>query len=92
MSRQDIKGNEEMKKKIYLQCGYEDECKNKDCLKCPKRKRHSLSLTHAEETVIEDFAMIDIQEMFKQERYEEINLMQNIMFKIMKKVFKEKKK
>ena len=47
-------------KKKYLQCGYEDLCKNKDCLKCPRRTRMSLSLTHAQRCAIEDCVMVDL--------------------------------
>ena len=74
----------------YLQCGYEHTCKNKDCIKCPRRKRKSLSLTYAEEVVIEDFAICDLIIMAK-EKPAYLELMQNIMRNIMKKVFKEDK-
>jgi len=77
--------------KTYLQCGEEDNCKNKDCLKCTRRKRMSLSLTHAEMICIEDFAVIDLQSMID-EKPEELDLMQKIMMKVMHKVFKEEKK
>jgi len=80
-----------MKNKIYLQCGYEDNCKNKECLKCPKRTRYNLSLTLAEEIVIEDFAVCDLKEMIK-EKSEEVKLMQRICFRIMKKIFKDRNK
>ena len=76
--------------KIYIQCGYEDKCKNKECLKCPRRKRYNLSLTLAEEIVIEDFAVCDLGEMIKT-KPKEVELMQKICFKIMKKIFKEEK-
>ena len=78
------------KNKIYLQCGYEDNCKRKDCLKCNRRLRCNLSLTLAEQIVIEDFAVCDIKQMIK-ENPKEIELMQKIMFKVMKKVFKGEK-
>ena len=76
-----------MKNKIHLQCGYEDKCKNKDCLKCNRRKKHHLSLTLAEEVVIEDFAVCDLKDMMKYKQ-KELDLMQKICFKIMKKVYK----
>lgn len=79
-----------MKKKVYLQCGYEDNCKNKECLKCNSRHRYSLSLTRAEEIVIEDFAVCDLKSIIE-EKPEEVELMQNIMQKIMKKIFREDK-
>ena len=78
------------KEKTYLQCGYEDRCKNKDCLKCQRRLRLDLSLTLAEQIVIEDFAMCDL-EMFKKEKPEVMELAQDIMKKVMKKVFKEER-
>lgn len=75
-----------MAKKIHLQCGYEDKCKNKDCLKCPRRKRHNISMTLAEEIVIEDFAVCDLKQMIK-EKPKEVELMQDICRKIMKKIY-----
>jgi len=78
-------------KKVYLQCGYEWDCKNKDCLKCNSRKRYNLSLTRAEEIVIEDFAMCDLESLRK-DKPKELELMQKIMYKIMKKIFKEERK
>ncbi len=78
-----------MVNKTYLQCGYEDDCKNKDCLKCTRRKRHDISLTLAEEGVIEDFAVCDLKEMVET-KPKELELMQKVCFNIMKKVFKIK--
>ncbi len=80
-----------MTKIIYIQCGYEDSCKNKDCLKCLRRKRHNISLTLAEEIVIECFAVCDLEVMGK-EKPEVLELMQDICKKIMKKIFKDKTK
>lgn len=77
-----------MKRKIYLNCGYEDNCKKKDCLKCNSRKRYNLSLTRAEVNVIEDFAVCDLRSLSE----EDLDLMQKIMMKIMRKVFREQKK
>lgn len=79
-----------MNKKVYLQCGYEDKCKNKDCLKCPRRKRYNLSLTLAEEIVIEDFAMCDLDSI-KKTKPEEMELMQEICKKLMYKIFRNDK-
>jgi len=79
-------------KKAYIQCGEEHECKKKDCLKCRKLKRkYNLTLTLAEQVVIEDFAMIDL-EIMKKEKPKEIELMQKIMYKVMRKMFKEEKR
>jgi len=80
-----------MKNKTYLQCGYENSCKNKECLKCPRRRRYNLSLTLAEQIVIEDFAMCDIPQ-FEKEKLKEFRLMQKIMQNIMRKMFKEERK
>lgn len=78
-----------MKSKIYLNCGYEDSCKNKDCLKCNKQIKYNfknLKLSIAEAIVIEDFAMTDIG-WHVNERPKELELMQKIMQKIMHKIF-----
>ena len=76
-----------MKKKVYLQCGYEDRCKKKECINCPRKKKHNLNLTLAEEICIEDFAVCDIQS-FIEEKPKQLELMQNIMIKLMKNVYK----
>ena len=76
---------------VYLQCGYEDKCKNKKCLECPRRNRYNLSLTLAEQIVIENFAMTDLKICLK-EKPEEMDLEQDIMRKLMKKVFTGEKK
>jgi hypothetical protein len=73
-------------KKIYIQCGEEDNCKKKDCLKCPRKTKYNLTLTHAEASVIEDFAVCDLETLIK-EKPKEIELMQKIMSKLMRKVF-----
>lgn len=78
-------------KKIHLQCGYEDECKNKDCLKCKKINKYNLNLSLAEETCIEDFAICDLK-MMMIIHSKELELMQNIMRKLIFKIFKESKK
>lgn len=77
--------------KEHLQCGWEHKCKNKDCLKCPRKQKMNLNLSLAEQIVIEDFAMIDLKIMIN-ERPKEIELMQNIMRKVMRKVFKKEDK
>ena len=76
---------------ICLQCGYEDECKTKDCLnKCPRKESMVLCLTEADKCVIEDFAMSDIEWMIK-EKPKELELKQDIMRKLMTKVFNKEK-
>lgn len=78
-------------KKIYLQCGYEDKCKKKDCMKCRfKYNKYVLNLTLAEQIVIEDFAVCDLEDMIKNKK-DELELMQKIMYKLMKKVYREEK-
>ena len=76
--------------KTFIQCGYEHKCKNKNCLKCPRKTKHKFTLTLAEEIVIEDFSVIDLEDMFKN-KPKQLELMQHIMFKVMKKVFKNEK-
>jgi len=78
-------------KKDYLQCGYEEECKNKDCMNCKKQyKKYKLNLSLAEAIVIEDFAVCDLEEMIKT-KPDVIELMQRICYKIMRKIFREQR-
>jgi len=77
--------------KVYFNCGYEDECKKKDCLKCPRKIRGMITLTQAEMTVIEDFAVCDLDKM-KEHHAKERDLMQEVLYKVMKKVFKMERK
>jgi len=80
------------KNQLHIQCGYEDRCENKKCLKkCPRRGRYNLSLTLAEQIVIEDFAVCDLK-VLMEEKPEELDLMQDIMRKIMKKMFRAERK
>lgn len=75
-------------KKIYLQCGYEDLCKNKECLKCPRKQWKEINFSLAEEIAIEDFAVCDLSAL-NEEKPKELALLQLIMIKLMKKVYKE---
>ena len=78
--------------KIHIQCGYEDLCIKRDCMKCGFRIwDYNLRLTLAEQIVIEDFAVCDLQSMIN-EKPKEVELMQDIMRKIMKKMFKNERK
>ena len=81
VNKKEIKCHED-----YLQCGYEHKCKNKECMKCTRRLRCNLSLTLAEQIAIEDFAMCDLQIMID-EKSKQVELLQNIMRKVMHKVF-----
>jgi hypothetical protein len=76
-------------KKIYIQCGEENNCKKKDCLNCQRKTKYNLTLTHAEASVIEDFAVCDLKTLIT-EKPKELKLMQNILIKTMNKIFKEK--
>lgn len=78
-------------KEVYLQCGYEDKCKKRDCLNCPRKNWSKINLTQAELITIEDFAVCDLDKM-KKYHLRERNLMQKIMFQIMKKHFKVERK
>ena len=76
-------------KKIYLQCGYEDDCKKRDCLNCPRKRRYNnIILTQAEESAIEDFAVCDLKSLIAIHS-KETELSQKIMYNIMKKIFKK---
>ena len=79
------------KNKIHLQCGYEDKCRNKKCLECPRRGRYTLFLTLAEQICIENFAMTDLK-VCMEEKPKEMDLEQDIMRKLMKKMFRAEKK
>ena len=70
-----------MKKKIYLQCGYEHKCKKKDCLNC-RKKYIDVKLSLAEQVVIENFAIGDLKSLMKN-KPELLELMQKIMWKLM---------
>ena len=73
-------------KKTHLQCGYEDKCKKKDCLNCPLKEKKEIEFTIAEQVVIEDFTVADLNELLKDSK--KLELMQKVMFKLMKKVYK----
>jgi hypothetical protein len=73
-------------KQIKIQCGYEDECKAKSCLNCPRKmKFKTLNLTLAEAICIEDFADVDLEQ-WQKEKPKSIDLAQNIMRKLNKRV------
>lgn len=76
-----------MLKKLHINCGWEHRCKHKKCLECPRKMKMHLSLTLAEQIAIEDFAVCDLQAMID-EKPEQIELLQKIMRKLMKKVYK----
>ena len=80
-----------MTNKIYLQCGYEDECKKVDCLNCSMRREYNILLTQAEETVIEDMGICDMGVLIK-EKPEVFELMQKVAWKLISKIWKNEKK
>jgi hypothetical protein len=87
-----------VKKKIYLNCGYELDCLHKDCINCPKKAWHKINFTLAEEIAVEDFAVCDLNAMINgcklnnglicPDKKAELELLQNIMRKLMSKLFK----
>lgn len=89
------------KDKIFLNCGYEDSCKKKECLECPRKKKYNLTLNLAEEIAIEDFAVCDLDAMINggilskgikfPDKKKEVDLMQDVMRKLMHKIFKQQK-
>lgn len=78
---------------VKIQCGYEDTCKTKNCLKCRhKLSLTSLKLTLAEATAIEDFAMVDIDS-WSAHRHgrSQRNLEQDVLRKMLKRIVWERK-
>jgi hypothetical protein len=78
------------KEKVFIQCGYEDKCKIKNCMHC----RHKLALintkiTLAEAVSIEDFGVVDLDAWGKCNP-EQRSLQQDIMRKMMKRIVWEK--
>lgn len=71
-----------------LQCGWEDDCPEQNCRKCPRVDKITINLTHAEATCIEDFAVVDLKWWVNEDR-KDLSLAQKVMFDLMKKVFKE---
>jgi len=95
------KQNKYLNNKVFIQCGWETECKKKDCLNCPRKHKYILNLTLAEEIAIEDFAVCDLNAMINGGEYskgykfpgkpEEVELMQDVIRKTMKKIFRQQK-
>ena len=77
--------------KNHLQCGYEFECEKKDCLNCPKKKTYKISLTHAEETAIEDFGICNLKSMLKTHT-KETELAQEVLWKLIHKIWGKEQK
>jgi len=79
------------KNKIHLNCGYEDKCLHKECLKCPRMQWHELHLSLAEKIAIEDFAVCDLKALIE-EKPKTVALLQDIMRKLMMKAYKDEDK
>ena len=77
--------------KIHLQCGEEWDCKKKDCINCPIKKKYSITLTHAEEIAIEDFGMCDLKSMLKTHT-KETELAQEVLWKLIHKIWGKEQK
>lgn len=79
------------KEKIYIQCGEEDGCKRKNCIKCPRKLSLTRkTLTLAEAMCIEDFGVVDLTQQIN-ERPKLIDMQQDIMRKMMNRIIWEKK-
>jgi len=73
-------------KKIKIQCGYEDECRQESCLDCKRKiKLKHQNVTLAEATCIEDFAVVDLGQWIK-EKPKDVEISQDIMRKLMKRL------
>jgi formate dehydrogenase maturation protein FdhE len=81
------------KEKVKLQCGYEDDCKIKSCLKCRRYVLlHNKRITLAEAIALEDFAMVDLDAWASHHwGRSQRNLSQDIMRKMLKRIVWEKK-
>ena len=96
--------NKTNKKQIFIQCGWEDRCSKKDCINCPRKRKHKMNMTLAEEICVEDFAMCNLDAMINggeiskecgitfPGKKKEVDLMQNVMRKLMHKMFKTEEK
>ena len=73
-------------KKVYLQCGWEDECETKDCLNCPRKHKITIEISHAEFTVTDEFSICDLP-MYAKEKPEVFDLAQKVMFDLQKKIW-----
>jgi hypothetical protein len=77
--------------KTHINCGYEDECKKKDCLHCKhKLSLTTLRLTLAEASSIEDFAVVDLSVWIKHNP-KQVDLQQDVMRKLMSRIVWERK-
>lgn len=70
-----------------LQCGWEDDCPEEDCLNCPRRNKVTVEITEAELSCVEDCGTLELQQ-YQKENPEKFKLMQNVMLQLMRKLFK----
>ncbi len=78
-------------KETKLQCGWEDDCKAKNCHKCPRKYKMVLEVTEAEVCCVEDCATCDLPQ-WEKDNKEAYDLMQEVMLDLMRKMFKEETK
>jgi len=71
-----------------LQCGYEDECTEDNCLYCPRKHKITIEVTEAELSCVEDCGVVDLPQ-HQKEKPEVFELMQNVMNRLSSKMFKE---
>lgn len=76
------------KGKVFMQCGYETECRKKDCITCPRKRKYKFILSLAEEIAIEDFAMCDLKS-WTEDNPEDVNLTQEVIKKLMHRMFNQ---
>ena len=71
-----------------LQCGWEDDCTEDDCHHCPRKHKITIEVTHAELTCVEECGVVDLPK-YQKEKPERVELMQNVMMDLSKKMFEE---
>jgi len=80
-----------MSKRVFIQCGEEDTCRSKNCLKCKKQfALTNTKLTLAEAVSIEDFATVDLKHWLKY-KPKQVSLQQDVLRKMMNRIIWEKK-
>lgn len=77
-----------MKEKVKLQCGWENDCREDDCVNCRIKHKITIEITHAELTAIENFGICDLPFMFKEKRGM-IKNMQRRCWDLQKKIYEE---
>jgi len=71
---------------MKIRCGYEDECKAKECFHCRRYlPLKTDKITLAEAVCIEDFGIVDL-EIWMKTKPEEFRLAEKIMMKLSNKI------